>query len=153
MTWNWLPPVARPEGVQEFLLSFASPKAAGPDAMQHNLRAHAQAAGVDPQRLMFAPQLPQAQHLARLQLADLSLDTLPCNAHTIASDALWAVAPHCVRQMTAYVHRQMAAWAAASDNQCSAFLGERQSCLCRSGFWWPMGHARGCFNAHRLIMP
>lgn len=62
--------------------------------VQTNLRAHAQAAGVAPERLVFAPHMPQAQHLARLQLADLSLDTLPCNAHTTASDALWAGVPH-----------------------------------------------------------
>ncbi len=61
---------------------------------QQNLRDHAQAAGVDPQRLVFAPKMPQAQHLARLQLAELSLDTLPYNAHTTASDALWAGVPH-----------------------------------------------------------
>jgi protein O-GlcNAc transferase len=66
----------------------------GQDKTRHNLRAHAQAVGVDPQRLVFAPTLPQAQHLARLALADLSLDTLPYNAHTTASDALWAGVPH-----------------------------------------------------------
>jgi protein O-GlcNAc transferase len=59
-----------------------------------SLRTHAQATGVAPQRLVFAPLLPQPQHLARLQLADLSLDTLPYNAHTTASDALWAGVPH-----------------------------------------------------------
>jgi len=59
-----------------------------------HLRGHAQAAGVAPERLVFAPQLPQAQHLARLGLADLSLDTYPYNAHTNASDALWAGVPH-----------------------------------------------------------
>jgi predicted O-linked N-acetylglucosamine transferase (SPINDLY family) len=42
---------------------------------------------------VFAPGLPQAQHLARLPLADLVLDTLPYNAHTTASDALWAGVP------------------------------------------------------------
>jgi predicted O-linked N-acetylglucosamine transferase (SPINDLY family) len=67
---------------------------AGSEALQRNLREHAQAAGVDPQRLVFAPTLPQAQHLARLALADLSLDTLPYNAHTTASDALWVGVPH-----------------------------------------------------------
>jgi len=34
------------------------------------------------------------KHLARLQLADLSLETLPYNAHTTASEALWAGVPH-----------------------------------------------------------
>jgi predicted O-linked N-acetylglucosamine transferase (SPINDLY family) len=42
---------------------------------------------------VFAPDAPQAQHLARLQQADLVLDTLPYNAHTTASDALCAGVP------------------------------------------------------------
>jgi predicted O-linked N-acetylglucosamine transferase (SPINDLY family) len=58
-----------------------------------NLRAVAQAAGVAPGRLVFAPRLPLPQHMARHALADLFLDTLPCNAHTTASDALWAGLP------------------------------------------------------------
>ncbi|MBP7451871.1 MAG: tetratricopeptide repeat protein [Ottowia sp.] len=58
-----------------------------------NLRASAVEAGVDPDRLVFASGLPPDQHLARLPLADLFLDTLPCNAHTTASDALWAGLP------------------------------------------------------------
>jgi predicted O-linked N-acetylglucosamine transferase (SPINDLY family) len=58
-----------------------------------NLRREAAARGVDPQRLAFAGKLPQAEHLARYRLADLFLDTLPYNAHTTASDALWAGLP------------------------------------------------------------
>jgi predicted O-linked N-acetylglucosamine transferase (SPINDLY family) len=58
-----------------------------------NLRGEAMQRGVLPHRLVFAPDLPQAEHLARLQLADLALDTSPCNAHTTASDALWAGVP------------------------------------------------------------
>ncbi len=57
------------------------------------LRAQAQRRGVDPSRLVFAEILPLDQHLARHRLADLFLDTLPCNAHTGASDALWAGLP------------------------------------------------------------
>ncbi|MGQ5523638.1 O-linked N-acetylglucosamine transferase, SPINDLY family protein [Chitinimonas sp. PSY-7] len=57
------------------------------------LRHQATLRGIAPERLYFAPILPQAQHLARLSLADLALDTLPCNAHTTASDALWAGVP------------------------------------------------------------
>jgi protein O-GlcNAc transferase len=59
-----------------------------------NLRKEAIAAGVDPDRLVFADRLPSmADHLARHRLADLFLDTLPYNAHTTASDALWAGLP------------------------------------------------------------
>ena len=53
----------------------------------------AAARGIAPGRLVFAPRVGLAQHLARHRLADLFLDTLPCNAHTTASDALWAGLP------------------------------------------------------------
>lgn len=58
-----------------------------------NLRREASARGVAAERLVFAPPLPQAEHLARHRLADLFLDTLPYNAHTTGSDALWAGLP------------------------------------------------------------
>jgi predicted O-linked N-acetylglucosamine transferase (SPINDLY family) len=57
------------------------------------LREAAEARGVGGERLVFAERLPTAQHLARHRLADLFIDTLPCNAHTTASDALWAGLP------------------------------------------------------------
>jgi predicted O-linked N-acetylglucosamine transferase (SPINDLY family) len=62
-------------------------------AAAQNLRAAAEASGVEAQRLIFAPRLPSPVHLARHRLADLFLDTLPYNAHTTASDALWAGLP------------------------------------------------------------
>ena len=58
-----------------------------------NLRQEAVARGVNPARLVFAPRTSLAEHLARHKLADLFLDTLPCNAHTTASDALWMGLP------------------------------------------------------------
>jgi protein O-GlcNAc transferase len=58
-----------------------------------NLRKEAQQRDVDPSRLIFAERAPLARHLARHRLADLFLDTVPCNAHTTASDALWAGLP------------------------------------------------------------
>ncbi|NCA69133.1 MAG: tetratricopeptide repeat protein [Sphingobacteriia bacterium] len=58
-----------------------------------NLVREAGARGVPARRLVFAEQRPQAEHLARLALADLFLDTRPYNAHTTASDALWAGVP------------------------------------------------------------
>ena len=58
-----------------------------------NLRLQAQHRGVSPERLVFASRLPYPQHLGRLKLADLFLDTLPFNAGTTASDALWAGLP------------------------------------------------------------
>jgi protein O-GlcNAc transferase len=58
-----------------------------------NLRLEAEKRGVAPERLIFAPKASVADHLARHSLADLCLDTLPYNAHTTASDALWAGLP------------------------------------------------------------
>ena len=49
--------------------------------------------GIDSSRLIFAERLPLSEHLARHNLADLFLDTLPYNAHTTCSDALWAGLP------------------------------------------------------------
>lgn len=65
----------------------------GPGQADARLRAAAQSAGLDPMRLVFMPKLPHPQYLARYQLADLFLDTNPYNAHTTASDALWAGCP------------------------------------------------------------
>jgi predicted O-linked N-acetylglucosamine transferase (SPINDLY family) len=63
-------------------------------AVTDNLLRAAQAHGISPERLVFAPMLPSVeQHLARLQLADLALDTFPYNSHTTGSDALWAGVP------------------------------------------------------------
>jgi len=63
-----------------------------PDASA-NLRREAVARGVGATRLVFAPRMTLEQHLARHRCADLFLDTLPCCAHTTASDALWAGLP------------------------------------------------------------
>jgi protein O-GlcNAc transferase len=60
---------------------------------KENLQREAAARGVAAGRLIFAPRVPTADHLARHQLADLFLDTLPYNAHTTASDALWMGLP------------------------------------------------------------
>jgi predicted O-linked N-acetylglucosamine transferase (SPINDLY family) len=59
----------------------------------NNLRKEAEARDVNSERLIFAHSLPQPEHFARLRLADLFLDTLPYNAHTTASDALWMGLP------------------------------------------------------------
>jgi predicted O-linked N-acetylglucosamine transferase (SPINDLY family) len=60
---------------------------------QGNLRNEALQRGIRPDRLVFAPEMAQQDHLARLQLADLVLDTSPFGAHTTASDALWSGVP------------------------------------------------------------
>jgi protein O-GlcNAc transferase len=62
-------------------------------AARENLCRAAVSRGVDAQRLVLAPRMAYEQHLGRLKLADLFLDTLPFNAGTTASDALWAGVP------------------------------------------------------------
>jgi predicted O-linked N-acetylglucosamine transferase (SPINDLY family) len=58
-----------------------------------NLRREAERRGLAPDRLLFAPRVPLPEHLARHAVADLFLDTFPCNAHTTANDALYAGLP------------------------------------------------------------
>jgi predicted O-linked N-acetylglucosamine transferase (SPINDLY family) len=66
----------------------------GGEVADAHLRAEAQARGVDPKRLVFAPKLDDMQaHARRLGAADLALDTWPCNGHTTTSDALAAGVP------------------------------------------------------------
>ncbi|MGO9133136.1 MAG: tetratricopeptide repeat protein [Methylovirgula sp.] len=61
--------------------------------VKDNLAKEAVKRGVDPERLVFAPRIAPAEHLARHRLADLFLDCLPYNAHTTTSDALWVGLP------------------------------------------------------------
>jgi protein O-GlcNAc transferase len=63
------------------------------DSAGRNLRREAARRNVDPERLIFAPRMKVGDHLARQRLADLMLDTFPYNAHTTATDALWAGLP------------------------------------------------------------
>ena len=70
-----------------------------------NLRKHAAAAGIEPARLIFAGRVLLDEHLARHRLANLFLDTWPYNAHTTASDALWAGLPVLTRTGRAFAGR------------------------------------------------
>jgi predicted O-linked N-acetylglucosamine transferase (SPINDLY family) len=70
-----------------------------------NIVRHAGAHGIAAERILFAPNLPPAQHLARMRLADLFLDGRPYNAHTTGSDALWAGLPLLTRRGTAFAGR------------------------------------------------
>ena len=85
---------------------------------ESNLRGHAQAAGVDPARLVFSAVVPIADHLARHVHADLFLDTFPCGAHTTASDALWAGLPVLTRAGRSFASR------VAASLVCAAGLPE-----------------------------
>lgn len=64
-----------------------------PEEARANLLKHASAAGVEQDRIIFTERIPYADHLRRLQLADLFLDTFPFNGGATASDALWAGLP------------------------------------------------------------
>jgi predicted O-linked N-acetylglucosamine transferase (SPINDLY family) len=83
---GWMRMLLRVPGSVLFLL------AANP-AVMSNLRQEAAYRGIDPDRLVFGGMLPRADYLARFRAADLFLDTLPYNAGTTASDALWAGLP------------------------------------------------------------
>ena len=82
----WMQILKQVEGSVLWLLEGAS-------AASNNLKKEASARGISSERLIFAKRMPLPEHLARHKLADLFLDTLPYNAHTTASDALWAGLP------------------------------------------------------------
>jgi predicted O-linked N-acetylglucosamine transferase (SPINDLY family) len=63
------------------------------EEMRANVTAFLEGQGIAPARLVFAPKLANADHLARYPLADLFLDSSPYGAHTTASDALWMGVP------------------------------------------------------------
>ena len=77
----------------------------GNQTLEQNLCEEAGQHGIDGARLVFAEQLPIEEHLARHRAADLFLDTLPYNAHTTASDALWAGLPVLTQVGTSFASR------------------------------------------------
>jgi len=95
---GWMRILAKVEGSVLWLLE-------GPAPYADNIARHARAQGIAPQRILFAPDRPTDQHLARIGLADLFLDGLPYNAHTTGSDALWAGVPLLTRRGTAFPGR------------------------------------------------
>ena len=95
---GWMRILHRVEGSVLWLLE-DTPAAA------KNLRSEAVKRGIEAQRLVFAQRMPFASHLARHGLADLFLDTLPYNAHTTASDALWAGLPVLTRMGDTFASR------------------------------------------------
>ena len=68
------------------------------DMVRQRLTETARAAGIDPDRLIFAPAVKKADHLNRLAHLDLCLDTWPCGGHTTTTDALWAGVPVLTRR-------------------------------------------------------
>ena len=82
---------------------------------QENLCARAQAQGVDPARLLFAPRVAPAQYLARYSAADLFLDAYPFNAGTTANDALWMGLPVLTRSGRTFASRMAGSLLTALD--------------------------------------
>ncbi|MFN7098453.1 MAG: hypothetical protein ACK4PR_13005, partial [Gammaproteobacteria bacterium] len=63
------------------------------EQVKNNIHAYAKKLKVDPERICFLPYLNKPEHLARLRVVDLCLDTFICNAHSSAADALWSNIP------------------------------------------------------------
>jgi len=105
---SWMRILSKIEGSALWLLED------NPTAAQ-NLRNEAQARGIAPDRLIFAPRMSLPEHLARHRQADLFLDTLPYNAHTTASDALWAGLPLLTCYGTTFAGRVAASLLKAID--------------------------------------
>lgn len=63
------------------------------DFVRERLRHEMAARGISPERLIFADRMDYGEHTCRLPLADLALDSFPCNGHTTTSDMLWAGLP------------------------------------------------------------
>jgi predicted O-linked N-acetylglucosamine transferase (SPINDLY family) len=80
-----------------------------------NLRREAERRGIAPDRLIFAAKKPLPDHLARSAHADLFLDTLPYNAHTTGSDALWAGVPLLTCLGSTFASRVAASLVRAAD--------------------------------------
>jgi predicted O-linked N-acetylglucosamine transferase (SPINDLY family) len=77
----------------------------GNDTVMRNLRREAHERGIAPERLVFSQKLSLADHLARHRCADLFVDTFHYNAHTTASDALWAGLPVLTRRGETFASR------------------------------------------------
>ncbi len=60
---------------------------------RENLKKEAEKRNINSDRIIFAERLPTEEHLSRLKMADLFIDTFPCTAHTTCSDALWTGLP------------------------------------------------------------
>ena len=101
-------------GVPGSVLWLAPPR---DDIARANLRREAQARGVSPDRILFAPQVPRPQHLSRLALADLALDTWPYNSGTTASDALRMGVPLLTFPGTTFAGRMATSLLTALDLQ------------------------------------
>ncbi len=72
---------------------------------RRNFTAYMHGLGIDPARIVFTGRASHAAHMARLQAADLGLDTFPCNGHTTTSDKLWAGLPVVTKKGRSFASR------------------------------------------------
>jgi predicted O-linked N-acetylglucosamine transferase (SPINDLY family) len=127
---------------------------AGPGAKR--MRARAAQAGVDPARLVFAPRVAKPEHLARLRLAGLFLDTHTYNAHTTSSDALWAGVPVLTSPAQGFAGRVTASLLKAvglPELICADFAGYERLATELARDPARLGTMRQSLEANRLTSP
>ena len=121
-----------------------------------NLSRELAARGVDLDRVFFAPKVTVEQHIARLRCADLFLDTWPCNAHTTASEALWAGVPVLTVPGETFASRVAASLVTAcglADWACTdadAYVSRAIELANEPG---PLRAAQAHLDAHRTTLP
>ena len=84
---------AHPDRGAEQCVVASRPRRKAADVAAENLAREATSRGIERTRIVFAARRPNADYLGLYRRADLFLDTWPYNAHTTASDALWAGCP------------------------------------------------------------
>ncbi|MBF0462725.1 MAG: tetratricopeptide repeat protein [Magnetococcales bacterium] len=120
------------------------------------LRQTMQRQGLDPDRLVFAPRQPTADHWGRLALADLALDTFPYTSHTTGSDALWCGVPLLTRMGNTFVSRVAASLLSAVGlpelvtESWAAYFGQALALASQPD---RLHGVRACLAAHRLTQP
>jgi predicted O-linked N-acetylglucosamine transferase (SPINDLY family) len=122
-----------------------------------NLRREAQARGVAPDRLVFAPdKVAYDEHFSRLALADVFVDNWPYNAHTTASDALWAGVPVltlCGRSFASRVAASLMHGAGLDEFICQDVEAYRDRLLALARDPQALGAARQVLERDRLRLP
>jgi protein O-GlcNAc transferase len=121
-----------------------------------NLRLEAEARGVPGERLVFAPRLSLAEHLARHRLADLFLDTFPYNAHTTASDSLWVGCPVLTRSGATFASRvagSLLRTIGLPELIATGFDGYRELALCLARDPDRLSVLRARLESNRRISP
>lgn len=123
---------------------------------QANLNAELALRGVPAERVFWAPKLNLDEHIARLRVADLFLDTWPCNAHTTASEALWAGVPVLTVPGPTYASRVAASLVSACglpDLACedeSSYVALACALAAEPGV---LAHIKAQLNEQRLTLP